>query len=91
MSIKIEIPEHLREKTTGRTFVEVAGDTLRECLVTLVQRYPGLRGEIVDDHGILLLKWVIFINGKIVNTSDELSHPATDGDVVTLVPMVAGG
>jgi len=91
MSIKIEIPEQLRQKTTGQSSIDVVGDTLRECLVTLVQRYPGLRGEIVDDHGILLLKWVIFINGKIVDTSDELSHPATDGDVIMLVPMMAGG
>jgi molybdopterin synthase sulfur carrier subunit len=91
MSIKIEIPEHLREKTMGKAFVDVMGHTLRECLVTLVRRYPGLRGEIVDDRGILLLKWVIFINGKIVDTSGELSHPATDGDVIVLVPMVAGG
>ena len=91
MSIKIEIPEHLREKTTGQASVDVAGDTLRECLVALVRRYPGLRGEIVDGRGILLLKWVIFINGKIVDTSDELSHPATDGDVIMLVPMMAGG
>ena len=91
MSIKIEIPEHLRQKTTGQPTIDVVGDTLRECLVALVQRYPGLKGEIVDDRGILLLKWVIFINGKIVDTSDELSHPTTDGDVIMLVPMVAGG
>jgi molybdopterin converting factor small subunit len=91
MSIKIEIPEHLREKTTGQSTVEVVGDTLRECLLTLVQRYPGLRGEIVDDRGILLLKWVVSVNGKIVNTSDELSHPVTDGDVIMLLPMMAGG
>jgi molybdopterin converting factor small subunit len=91
MSIRLEIPEHLRQKTNDQAAVEVAGDTLRECLVTLVLRYPGLRGEIVDDRGVLLLKWVIFVNGEIVNTSDELSRPATDGDVITLVPMVAGG
>jgi len=91
MSIKIEIPEQLRQKTTGQSSIDVVGDTLRECLVALVQRYPGLRGEIVDDRGILLLKWVISINGEIVNAPDELSHPARDSDVITLVPMVAGG
>jgi len=91
MSIRIEIPEQLREKTTGQPTVDVVGDTLRECLGTLVKRYPGLRGEIVDDRGNLLLKWVISINGKIVNPSDELSHPVTGGDVIKLVPMVAGG
>jgi molybdopterin converting factor small subunit len=45
----------------------------------------------VDDRGVLLLKWVIFVNGEIVNAPDELSNPARDGDVITLVPMVAGG
>ncbi len=40
---------------------------------------------------MLLLKWLIFINGKLAIVSDELSNPVTDGDVILLVPMIAGG
>jgi len=91
MSIKIKIPEYLRDKTDGKSLIDVTGNTLRECFVALVHCYPALKGEIIDGQGTLLLKWLIFINGKLATASDELSTLVTDGDVVLLVPMVAGG
>jgi molybdopterin converting factor small subunit len=91
MSIKIKIPGFLQDKTDGQSLTEVTGNTLRECFVALVHRYPALQGEIVDGQGMLLFKWLIFINGKLADASDELSTPVTEGDVVLLVPMVAGG
>ena len=91
MSIKIKIPEYLQDKTDGESIIDVTGNTLRECLEALVHCYPALKGEIVDGQGMLLLKWLIFINGKLAIASDELSYPVTDGDVILLVPMVAGG
>jgi len=91
MSIKIKIPEFLHDKTDGELIIEVTGNTLRECFAALVHRYPALQGEIVDGQGMLLFKWLIFINGNLADASDELSTPVTEGDVVLLVPMVAGG
>ena len=91
MSIKIKIPEYLRDKTEGKPIIDVTGNTLRECLEALVRCCPALKGEIVDGQGMLLFKWLIFINNKLVIASDELSTFVTDGDVILLVPMVAGG
>ena len=91
MSAKIKIPGYLRDKTGGESIIEVTGNTLRECLGTLAHRYPALRGEFVDGQGMLLLKWLIFINDKLVTASDELSVPLTEGDVVVLAPMIPGG
>ena len=91
MSIKIKIPEYLQDKTDGQSLIFLTGNTLRECLESLVHCYPALRGEIVDGQGMLLMKWLIFINGRLAHASDELSSPVTDGDVIMLVPMAAGG
>jgi molybdopterin converting factor small subunit len=91
MSTKIKIPEYLKDKTDGQPIIDVTGNTLRECLAALAHSYPALKGEIVDGHGMLLVKWVIFINDKPVFASDELSVPVTEGDVIMLVPMIAGG
>jgi molybdopterin converting factor small subunit len=91
MSIKIKIPEYLQSKTDGEPIIDVKGSTLHECLGSLVYRCPSLKGEIVDAQGMLLLKWLIFMNGKLAIAPDELSSPVTDGDVILLVPMVAGG
>ena len=91
MSAKIKIPEYLKDKTNGQPIIDVTGNTLRECLGALVHSYPALKGEIVDGQGMLLFKWLIFINDRLANASDELSTPVTEGDVVLLVPLVAGG
>ena len=91
MSAKIKIPGNLQDKTDGESIIDVPGNTLRECLGTLVHLYPALKGEIVDGQGMLLLKWLIFINDKLVTAPDELSVPVTDGDVIVLAPMIAGG
>ncbi len=91
MSAKIRIPRYLQDKTDGESMIDVTGNTLRECLGKLVHCYPALKGEIVDGQGMLLLKWLISINGRLVIASDELSVPVIDGDVILLVPMVAGG
>ena len=91
MNIKIKIPEYLHFKTDGEPVIDVTGNTLRECLEALVHCYPALKGEIVDGQGMLLLKWLIFVSGKFASASDDLSYPVTDGDVIVLVPMVAGG
>jgi molybdopterin synthase sulfur carrier subunit len=91
MSIKIKVPEYLQDKTGGESLIDVTGNTLRGCLGELIRCYPALKGEIVDGQGMLLLKWLIFVNGKLANASDELSAPVKDGDLILLVPMVAGG
>ncbi len=91
MSIRIKIPEYLRDKADGESSIGVTGNTLRECLGALVHRYTALRGEIVDGQGMLLMKWLIFVNGELVKASDELSYPVAEGDVILLVPMVEGG
>ena len=91
MSIKIKIPIYLRDKTDGESIIDITGDTIRDCVTALVLRYPALKGEIVDGQGKLLLKWLISVNQEIVSTPDELSHRVTNGDVITLVPVVAGG
>ena len=91
MSIKIKIPSYLQSKTDGEPIIDVTGNSIRECIGSLVHCCPALKGEIVDTQGMLLLKWLIFINNKLVIASDELSYPVTEGDVILLVPMVAGG
>jgi molybdopterin converting factor small subunit len=91
MSIKIKVPEYLKSTTDGESIIDVTGNTLRECIESLVHWHPALKGEIVDARGMLLFKWLIFINGELAIASDELSYPVTDGDVILLVPMVEGG
>jgi len=91
MSIKFKIPKLLHEKTDGAALIEVLGGSVQECIADLIRRYPGLKGMILDGEDRLLLRWMIYINNQSAAASNELSYPVKDGDIITLLPMVAGG
>ena len=91
MSAKIKIPKHLQIKTNGETIATVNGCDVHACIDELIGQYPGLEGEILDDQGMLLLKWMVYINRRIAGTSDALSNPVREGDMIELLPVVAGG
>ncbi len=91
MSAKIKIPKHLQIKTNGETIATVNGCDVHACIDELIRQYPGLEGEILDDQGRLLLKWTVYINSRITGASDELSNPVREGDMIELLPVVAGG
>ena len=91
MRVKIKIPKYLQSKTNGDVIADVEGSTLGESIEALIRQYPGLKGEILDSQGVFLLKWMIYINRKRVASSDGLSDAVQNGDVVELLPLVAGG
>jgi molybdopterin converting factor small subunit len=37
------------------------------------------------------LRWMVYINNQSVLSSNELSYQVKDGDIIALLPMVAGG
>ena len=91
MSIQFKLPKLLQEKTGGAVDVKVQGGSVQECIADLIRRYPGLEGMILDGEDRLLLKWMVYINNQNAAASIELSYPVKDGDIITLLPMVAGG
>ncbi len=91
MEIKVRIPDRLREKTAGQSEVSVAGDTVRDCLQALIGRHPGLRGEILDPEGVLLLRWMLCVNHRGTRVYDDLDRRVEEGDVIELLPVIAGG
>ena len=91
MGVQFKIPKQLQEKTGGAIHIEVQGGTVHECIADLIRRYPDLKGRILDREGRILLKWMIYINSKGVIPTNELSCAVRDGDLITILPMVAGG
>jgi molybdopterin converting factor small subunit len=91
MSIKFKIPKMLQEKTGGAVLIEVQGGSVQECIADLIRRYPDLEGMILDGEDRILLRWMVYINDQSALSSNELSNQVKDGDIISLLPMVAGG
>jgi molybdopterin converting factor small subunit len=90
MTIEVRIPTILRTYTDGAKTVEGSGGTLRALLADIESRHPGIEDRVVDDSG--LRRFVnVYLNDEDVRFLDGIDTALSDGDVVTVLPAVAGG
>lgn len=90
MTVLVEIPTILRSHTGGQRAIEAHGESLRELVTNIDRDYPGLAARLVD--GDALRRFVnVYVNDEDVRFSNNLDTPLKPGDVVTILPAVAGG
>jgi len=71
--------------------VSVEGSTVGEVLQALVATYPGLAGQVIDDHGALHRFVNVYVNDDDVRYLSATETPVTDADELSILPAVAGG
>jgi molybdopterin converting factor small subunit len=91
MTVRVKLPTILRGHTGGEGVVESDGGSLREVFEGLEARYPGLGGRIVGDDGALHRFVNVYVNDEDVRYLGSLDTAVSDGDVVQILPAVAGG
>jgi sulfur-carrier protein len=91
MSVFVKIPTVLRNYTGGERAVTGDGSCLADLLADLDKRHPGLRGRLVTNDGRLRGFINIYINDDDIRGRQVLDSRLADGDVVTIIPAVAGG
>jgi molybdopterin converting factor small subunit len=88
MPRKIKLAQVFKQYTSNREIVEVEGSTVRECLNSLIKKYPDIKKWIYDSKMSLLV--VIILNGDIV-LADKLDKPVSESEMINLIPIIAGG
>ena len=98
MAVEVRIPTILRTYTGGEKAVSGSGSTLAEVIDDVEGRHPGLKARLVDVKddspagAAALRRFVnVYVNDEDVRFSGGLSSPVADGDVVVVLPAVAGG
>ena len=87
---RVRIPPTLRSETKGAREVEASGGTVRELLDDLMGRFPGLRGQLLEDQE--LAPFVnVYVEGEDVRTKDGLETPVDESSLIILLPAMAGG
>ena len=87
---RVRIPPTLRAETAGAREVEARGGTVRELLDDLMDRFPSLRPQLVEDDEIAPFVNV-YVEGEDVRTLDGLDTSVDHGSTVILLPAMAGG
>ena len=91
MAIEVRIPTILRTYTGGAKTVEGAGDTLDALLSDLDAKHSGLKGRLITPEGGLHRFVNIYVNDEDVRFLGALDAKLQAGDVVAILPAVAGG
>jgi molybdopterin converting factor small subunit len=91
MAVEIKLPTVLRVQADGQATVAVDGATVGEVFGTLVARYPGLRGNLLDDDGNLHKFVNVYKDDDDIRYLDGLDTKLANGDVLSILPAVAGG
>jgi sulfur-carrier protein len=91
VGVRVKVPTILRPHTGGEPLVEGDGATLREVLKDLDSRYPGLARSVITEEGGLHRFVNVYVNDEDVRYLGALETDVRDGDVVSILPAVAGG
>lgn len=89
--IKVNFTYALKRFFPQLTSVEIEAGTVREILDKLEQRFPGMRGYILDDQGRLRQHVNIFLNGELIKDKVAQSEQVEGGDEVFIMQALSGG
>ena len=81
----------LRPTVGGERVLAASGTTLRELIHDLDGRHPGFAGQLLERDGSQRRFVNIYVNDEDVRYLQGLETPVEEGDVVSILPAVAGG
>jgi molybdopterin converting factor small subunit len=87
----VVIPTVLRPQVGGVKSLDLDGDSIRSIVAALVDRHPGLKGQLLTDEGELNRFVNVYVNGQDVRYLQGLDTPVEARDEVRLLPAMAGG
>ncbi len=91
MPVEVRIPTILRKYSDGAKAVQAEGDTVRSLISDLDRRYPGISAQLLTEDGSLHRFVNVYVNDEDVRFLGALDAPLGEGDVVAILPAVAGG
>jgi molybdopterin/thiamine biosynthesis adenylyltransferase/rhodanese-related sulfurtransferase/molybdopterin converting factor small subunit len=91
MSVKVIIPTALRQHTDDEDEVQLNSRNVKSALQELVTTFPDLRRYLYSDNGRLRNFINLYLNEEDVRYLQGEETTLKDGDVLMIVPAVAGG
>ena len=91
--ILVHISGHLKDYTGRKREVEISGNVedITSLIEKLNQLFPGIKDRIFDDQDRTREFVNIFVNGTNIRDAGQEGTRLKDGDVLHILPSVAGG
>jgi sulfur-carrier protein len=91
MTVEVRLPTLLRQHTDGAGSLSAEGATVGDVFAEITGRFPGLSDQLVDDAGGLHKFVNVYRNDDDIRYLDQLDTKLAEGDVLSILPAVAGG
>ena len=91
MAVQVRVTAVLQRVVGGAKSVEGAGSTVQGLLDNLEGNYPGFKEQVLNGEGQLHRFVNIYKNDEDIRYLCQLNTPLADGDVVSILPALAGG
>jgi molybdopterin converting factor small subunit len=91
MGIQIQLPGTLRRFADGSSNVDVDAITVGDALRALAARFPRLHEHLFSADGELRTFINVYLNSQDVRFMQRTQTAVKSGDVLALLPAIAGG
>ncbi len=91
MPVKVVIPTPLRVFAAKKDSAEFSAQTVGEALGKLTVEFGDLRKHLFTEEGKLRSFVNVYLNDEDIRYLGKEDTPTKDGDVVSIVPSIAGG
>lgn len=89
--ITVHFPPHLRRFIDLPDSCEVAGQTIREVLQALEEKFPGILGYLTHENGTLRQHVNLFLDDRLYHDRENLNHSVESVKVLTIMQALSGG
>ena len=87
----INIPTPLRKFTDQKRDFETDKQTLSDAITHLVETYPSVKSNLLDEEGKVRSFIKVYIEDDEVNPNEDDSVKLSEDTEVSIVPAIAGG
>ena len=91
MPVKVMIPTPLRPYAGKQDSVQLQAATVGEALSALTTQFSELKKHLYSDDGRLRSFVNVYVNDEDIRYLQKDKTPVREGDVVSIVPSIAGG
>ncbi len=91
MPVTVRVPTPLRPLTGNAEQIEVSGSSIKEIIDDMESKYPGIKDRLCDENGEIRRFINVYVNDEDIRFQKNQETPVKDGDLISVVPAIAGG
>ena len=91
MPVTVQVTSVIQKAVNGQRAIEAEGRSVSELIANIDEQYPGFKEQVSNGNGELHRFVNIYLNDEDIRYLGGKDTELQDGDVVSILPALAGG